>query len=53
MNFNEVKSLSSMGTIIVLTSPFGHASHFSFHLEFGGTNNMVKYEAPLHGFKLS
>ena len=33
--------------------PIWSCLSFSFHLEFDGTNNMVKYEAPLHAFELA
>ena len=52
MNFNMVKSRSCMSACIVLDSPFGPAYHFSFHLEYDGTDNMVKYGSHLHGFEL-
>ena len=42
-----------MSAGIVLNFQFSHASHSYFHLEFDGTNNMVKYGFPLDGFELA
>ena len=42
-----------MGAGVVLTSPFGDISYFSFHIEFDGSNNVVGYEALLHVLDLA
>ena len=42
-----------MGAGVVLTSPSGDASHFSFRLEYDGANNVAEFEALLHGLELA
>ena len=42
-----------MGADIVLISPSSKDSHFSFHLEYDSINNVVEYEALLHGIELA
>ncbi|CAL1388973.1 unnamed protein product [Linum trigynum] len=50
--FDGSKTRSGAGAGMILTSPSGHAMHFSFTLDLPCTNNQAEYEALVVGLEM-
>src|SRR3954471_5676412 len=53
MHFDGSKMKSGLGAGVVLTSPRGDQLHYVLQIHFAASNNVVEYEALVHGIKLA
>src|SRR3954468_659960 len=53
MHFDESKMKNGLGAGIVLTSPRGDQLQYVLQIRFAASNNVVEYEALVHGIKLA
>src|ERR1041384_1434222 len=53
MHFDGSKMKNGLGDGIVLTSPKGDRLHYVLQIHFAASNNVVEYEALVHGIKLA
>jgi ribonuclease HI len=53
MNFDGSKMRGGLGASVFLTSPKGCKLHYVLQIHFTASNNVAKYEAPVHGLKLA
>jgi ribonuclease HI len=53
MNFDGSKMLGGLGAGVVLTSPKGDKLQYVLQMDFRASNNIVEYEALVHGLKLA
>src|ERR1041384_5433118 len=52
-HFDGSKMKSGLGDGVVLTSPRGDQLHYVLQIHFAASNNVVEYEALVHGIKLA
>jgi hypothetical protein len=53
INFNESLQLHGTGAGILLTSPKGRSFKYVFQMHFSAYNNAAKYEALVHGLRIT
>ena len=53
MNFDGSKMRTGLGAGIMLSSPMGNRLRYALQIHFVASNNIVEYEALVHGLRLA